>query len=198
LGSKRKFFSLAHNRNIFDFPILFNEIQSALSSNTNDEIPTTKQDSNIDFNQTSLTSIACTDSLNFFREMRRLLNEKDTIPYPDDKSGLVNPLDLSVSTTHHEYVEIPLKSDSTQQLPSMKLVKIYEREFNRPSNYKSHRAEDDCLVLLTILKRYLPDWLEWIEVNHRLLSDFSFLPTTTTTKKISPKTKVNMKRPFKF
>jgi hypothetical protein len=131
--------------------------------------------------------------------MRRLLNEEvDVTPSPNDKSTSTNPLDLSVSITHRGYVEIPLKSDSIQQLPSMNLVKIYEREFNRTSNYKSHRAEDDCLMLLAILKRYLPDWLQWIELNHRLLSDFSFLPSIRTTKKISPKTNVNTKRPFKF
>jgi hypothetical protein len=85
----------------------------------------------------------------------------------------------------------------------MKLVKIYEREFDRISNLKSHRAEDDCLMLLAILKRYLPDWIEWIDINHRILSDFSFLPTVTrtvtaTTRKLSPKNHVNVKRPFKF
>ena len=85
----------------------------------------------------------------------------------------------------------------------MKLVKIYEREFNQTSNLKSHRAEDDCLMLLAILKRYLPDWIEWMDINYRILSDFSFLPTvtrteTTTTKKLSSKNNVNVKRPFKF
>ncbi|CAF5195626.1 unnamed protein product [Rotaria magnacalcarata] len=80
----------------------------------------------------------------------------------------------------------------------MKLVKIYEREFSQAtSQLKSHRAEDDCLMLLAIIKRYLPDWLEWLELNQRPLSYFSTLPLTST-KQTSPKPIVNTKRPLKF
>jgi hypothetical protein len=141
--------------------------------------------------------MACADSLNFFRGIYRLLNDPDPAECNNN-----TPLP-SASTIHRGYVEIPIKSDLTRQLPSMKLIKIYEREFNRRSELISHRAEDDCLMLLAILKRYLPDWLEWIDINHRPLNDFSFLPTitqstTTTTKNISPKNNVNVKRPLKF
>jgi len=81
----------------------------------------------------------------------------------------------------------------------MKLSKIYEREFSQKTSlFKAHRAEDDCLMLLAILKRYLPDWIEWIEINHQPLSHFSSLPLTIATKKSSPKTNVNIKPPFKF
>ena len=139
-----------------------------------------------------LTSIACVDSINFFREIYRLLNDPDVVPECE------NSVLSTASTVHRGYVEIPIKADHIRQAPSVKLVKIYEREFDRISNLKSHRAEDDCLMLLAILKRYLPDWIEWMNMNHRILSDFSFLPTTTTTKKISPKTNINVKRPLKF
>ena len=145
-------------------------------------------------------SIACADSLNFFREIYRLLNDKDILD-TNDQSGKNVSVDLSsssISTKHCGYVEIPLKSNITQQLPSMKLIKIYEREFNRILNFKSHRAEDDCLMLLAILKRYLPDWLEWIDVNYRPLKEFSFLPSINSTAKFSPKKNVKIKRPLKF
>jgi len=144
----------------------------------------------------SLISIACVDSMNFFREIYRLLNDKDIV----NNTTLVDSSSSTVSTTRRGYVEIPMKSEHTEQKPSVKLIKIYEREFNRISNLKSHRAEDDCLMLLAILKRYLPDWLEWIDIHHRPLSHFSFLPTTTTTRstKFSPKNNVNVKRPLKF
>jgi hypothetical protein len=161
--------------------------------------------------------------------MHRLLNDKDTVQYPDESipsessvtsnqngcnnNALVDPLDITSSPStsvnnnhsfsHLGYVEIPIKYipslDPTRQQPSMKLSKIYEREFSQKASlFKAHRAEDDCLMLLAILKRYLPDWLEWIEINHQPLSQFSSLPLTITTKKSSPKTSVNIKRPFKF
>lgn len=80
----------------------------------------------------------------------------------------------------------------------MRLVKIYEREFcEKSSQLKSHQAEDDCLMLLALIKRYLPDWLEWIELNHQTLKNFSSLPLSTT-KKTPPKTLVTTKRPLKF
>ncbi len=229
---------LAHNGNLFDFPILFQEIQSALSTppysanNENkciDEINTiistdntTTKDSCVQttsdyYNQTSLLSIDCADSLVFFREMHRLLNDKDILQYPIesppseppnisnennyDNNKSVDTIE-STSSSHLGYVEIPIKyvpsQDPAREHVSMKLVKIYEREFNgKTSHLKSHQAEDDCLMLLALLKRYLPDWLEWIELNHQPLNNFISLPLTTT-KKSPPKTFVNTKRPLKF
>ncbi|CAF3176118.1 unnamed protein product [Rotaria socialis] len=253
---------VAHNGNLFDFPILLTEIRSALSSPSfyvvnmtnstndvslsnmniavaNDNISTaslTTKDSftqtsitNDDSNQTSLLSIACADSLVFFREMHRLLNDKNlvqcsveniskecpTISNQDQchnnvSTDSIEPTSISEtpnttnnnSSSHHGYVEIPIKyipsQDPARQQLSMKLVKIYEREFSQAtSQLKSHRAEDDCLMLLAIIKRYLPDWLEWLETNQRPLSYFSTLPLTST-KKTFPKPIVNTKRPLKF
>jgi len=228
---QKPFCFVAHNGNQFDFPILFKEIQSALSTppysinNDNkciDELntiisnddSTTKdscvQTTNDYYNQTSLLSIDCADSLVFFREIHRLLNDKDIIQCPNENNQ-PEPLITSNQTecnnnncsSHLGYVEIPIKyipsPDPARQQTSMKLVKIYEREFNeKTSSLKSHRAEDDCLMLLAILKRYLPDWIEWIEINHRPLNDFDSLPLTTTTKKYPPKPIVNRKPPLKF
>lgn len=210
---------IAHNGNLFDFPILFAEIQSALSNpsfytnatinnhiyetNTtmsNDEISvdclSTKETSiqtittNNDYSSTSLLSIDCADSLVFFRYMYRLLNDKHV--YQDSiehnlseflvRSNRIecqnNASGDSIQLNSSSHGETPIKyipsSDPMRQTPSMKLGKIYEREFNKQiSHLKSHHAEDDCLMLLAILKRYLPDWLEWIEVNHQPLSNFS-------------------------
>jgi hypothetical protein len=169
------------------------------------------------YNQTSLLSINCADSLVFFRQVHRLLNDKDIVQYPIENIQK-EPLIVSnenvcnnnkssdtteSSSSHLGYVEIPIKyipsADPTRQQPSMKLVKIYEREFNekKTSHLKSHRAEDDCLMLLAIIKLYLPDWLEWIEINHQPLYDFISLPLSTT-KKSPPKAIVNTKRPLKF
>ena len=149
--------------------------------------------------QTSLFSIDCADSLVFFREMHRLLNDKDLVQYPEEKppSEPVIP-----SSTHHGYVEIPIKyipsADPARQQPSMKLVKIYEREFgDNALKLQAHRAEDDCLMLLAILKRYLPDWIDWVERHHRKLNDFSSLPLPAT-KKPPPKPVINRKPPLKF
>jgi hypothetical protein len=225
---------LAHNGNLFDFPILYQEIQSALSTppysavnhnqcldeisiNTSNDTLLTK-DSSVQTtddwsNQSSLLSIDCADSLVFFREMHRLLNDKNLLQYPKEnipsEPAVMNesPLEESTASSRLGYVEIPIKyipsADPARQQPSMKLVKIYEREFNeKTSHLKSHRAEDDCLMLLAILKRYLPDWLEWIESNHRPLNQFHSFPllttTTTTTKKFSPKPIVNTKPRLRF
>ena len=222
---------LAHNGNLFDFPILFKEIQSVLSIPvysisdldqipvntsslpTNDACVQTIDDPSS--NHSILFSIACADSLPFFREIYRLLNDKDLLQSPCDniQSEPVTPSEssnkpclTSSSSSRLGYVEIPLKyipsSDPARQPPSMKLVKIYEREFPlNTASLRAHRAEDDCLMLLAILKRYLPDWLEWIESNHRLLKDFpsSLSPTTTTTRKPSPpKPVINRKPPLRF
>ncbi|CAF0814672.1 unnamed protein product [Rotaria sp. Silwood1] len=262
---------VAHNGNLFDFPILFSEIKSALSSpsfyanittnnnhnnNHNEcilETNTTISNDNVslaclttkdsciqtittrdDYNQTSLLSIECADSLVFFRQIHRLLNDKDLVQYLNeniplepfsvisnqnecqnnvsvDSNELASSSSSSATATNHNsssrlgYVEIPIKyipsQDPTrqqQQQLSMKLIKIYEREFNqKASQLKSHRAEDDCLMLLALLKRYLPDWLEWIELNHQSLSNFSSLPFTST-KQTLPKSTENTKRPLKF
>jgi DNA polymerase III epsilon subunit-like protein len=222
---------LAHNGNLFDFPILFKEIQSALSTppysvnNSHtciDEIHTSLpikdssvQTTNDYYTQTSLFSIDCADSLVFFREMHRLLDDKDIVQYPienirsepltiSNQNGCNNneSIDTTKSSSHLGYVEIPIKYipslDPARQQPSMKLVKIYEREFNeKTSHFKSHRAEDDCLMLLAILIRYLPDWLEWIELNHCPLNHFDSLPLSTTNKP-SPNTVVNRKPRLKF
>ena len=166
---------------------------------------------NNDNSQTSLFSIDCADSLIFFREMQQSLNEKksvqqliDTIPSESlvisDQNGgnnnaLINPLELtsspikstnnSNSSSPHGCITMPIayipSPDPARQQPSMKLVKIYEREFkHNASHLKSHRAEDDCLMLLAILKRHLPAWLNWIEMNHQPLSKFFPLSCTTT------------------
>jgi hypothetical protein len=145
--------------------------------------------------------------------MHRLLNDKDIVQYPiENIPTITNENDCnnnksvdsieSSSSSHLGYVEIPIKyipsADPARQQPSMKLVKIYEREFNeKTSHLKSHRAEDDCLMLLAILKRYLPDWIEWIERNHQPLNYFMSLPLSATTKSL-PKPLVNTKRPLKF
>ncbi len=232
---------LAHNGNVFDFPILFKEIQSALSippysanadnqcvddinvNNSNDDtsLPTkdcSVQTTNNYHNQTTLFSIDCADSLAFFREMYRLLNDKDLVQYPiettpSEPSNPPNEQECNnhrspdpiepTSSPHLGYIEIPIKyipsPDPARQQLSMKLGKIYEREFNeKASCLKAHRAEDDCLMLLAILKRYLPDWLEWIESNHRLLNDFHSLSLTTTTRKSPPKPVVHSKPRLKF
>jgi hypothetical protein len=147
--------------------------------------------------------------------MHRLLNDKDLVQYPKENipaEPVVTPLSQnecldspieSTTSSRLGYVELPIKyipsADPARQQPSMKLVKIYEREFNcQTSHLKSHRAEDDCLMLLAILKRYLPDWLEWIEENRRSLNQFQSLPLTTTTKKPLPKPIVNTKPRLRF
>ena len=159
--------------------------------------------------QSSLFSIACADSLVFFREMHRILNDKDLLQPPKENipSEPITPnecLDKPYSPSARlGYVEIPVKYnpsvDPARQQLSMKLSKIYEREY--PMNLarlQSHRAEDDCLMLLAILKRYLPDWLEWIETNHRLLNDFPSSPSTATMRKSPPKPLINRKPPLRF
>lgn len=141
--------------------------------------------------------------------MYRLLNDKDLLQSPCDniQSEPVTPNEkppLTSSSSRHGYVEIPIKyipsSDPARQQPSMKLVKIYEREFPLNSAcLRAHRAEDDCLMLLALLKRYLPDWLEWIETNHRLLKEFPSTPMTTMKKSSSPpKPLINRKPPLRF
>lgn len=173
-----------------------------------------------------LFDIDCTDSLVFFREMHRLLNDKDIlennpsepvnttneIHNPSESVDTTNKTDCADnnnninksidSTTRLGYVEIPIKYipsiDPARQQLSMKLIKIYEREFAHKSTHlKSHRAEDDCLMLLALIKRYLPDWLEWIEINHQKLNNFMSLPLVTV-KKTLPKPVINRKRPLKF
>lgn len=232
------FLYLAHNGNLFDFPILLQEIQSALSipsysilSNDscldeitvnipNDALPLPNRDASVQTtddssSQSSLLSINCADSLVFFREMHRLLNDKDLVQYPKENVQSEPAVPVSQNECPEKpctpssrlgYVEIPIKYipsvDPARQQVSMKLVKIYEREFPQSaSHFKSHRAEDDCLMLLAILKRYLPDWLEWIETHHSSLNQFHSSPlttTTTTTKKFPPKTVVNRKPPLRF
>lgn len=203
---------LAHNGNLFDFPILFREIQFALSTYTGEikvdlSIATTNlsiDDSTI-ANETSLSSIDCADSLVFFREMHRLLNDKDLVQYPEDKSPIQSVTNQTTPTTsnHVGYVEIPIKyipsTDPARQQTSMKLSKIYEREFNiNSSNLQAHRAEDDCLMLLALLKRYLPDWLDWIDENHRKFNDFHVYPKAKPQPPPPPKPVVNRKPPLKF
>jgi hypothetical protein len=182
-----------------------NEIDATMS---NDDIPVTSISTNNDNSQTSLFSIDCADSLIFFREMQQSFNEKkpvqqriDTIPSESlvisNNNALINPLELTSSpvestnnsnssspngctNTNMRIKYIP-SLDPARQQPSMKLVKIYEREFkHNTSHLKSHRAEDDCLMLLAVLKRHLPAWLQWVEMNHQPLSKFFSLSCTTT------------------
>jgi DNA polymerase III epsilon subunit-like protein len=228
---QKPFCFVAHNGNLFDFPILFQEIQSALSTppysavnnnnqcldeqtvNISNDTLSTKdscvQTTDDLSNQSSLLTIDCADSLVFFREIHRLLNDKDLVQYPKENipSEPViipeSPPDNPTTSSRLGYVELPIKYipsvDPARQQPSMKLIKIYEREFNfQTSHLKSHRAEDDCLMLLAIIKRYLPDWLEWIERNHRLLNQFHSFPLTTTKKNISPKPIINTKPRLRF
>lgn len=159
---------VAHNGNVFDFPIFFNEIRSAISSDETSE----------------LFSFECVDSIRFFRPIFRLLIE----PVVETEKKTV------VETQRRGFVEIPMKFSLVDQIPSLKLEQIYEREFkSKISTLKSHRAEDDCLMLLAILKLYLPDWFDWIDENSRLLSDFNSLPSVSS----APPTK-KVKRPLKF
>jgi len=207
------FLFLAHNGNFFDFPIFFKEIQSALSNNNN---TTSTDDKQVDISlatnnlsihdsstgkETFLFSIDCADSLPFFREIHRLLNDKDLVQYPDNNSS-VQPVTTTVNNNHAGYVEIPIKytpsTDPARQQVSMKLSKIYEREFkDNASNRQSHRAEDDCLMLVALLKLYLPDWLVWVDRNHRKLSTFHSYPTHKQ-QPPPPKPVVNRKPPLKF
>lgn len=192
-----QWFALAHNGNIFDFPIFFAEIQSVssrISSEPSSQTPTN--------GQSSLGAHACVDSLGFFRTMYRILIEesgdqlsttKDDLCYQTHESSL----DTNSATVHRGYVEIPLKSNVSQPVASMKLASIYEREFNQASPWKSHRAEDDCLMLLALLKLYLPDWSLWMDDHQRPLSHFASLPLKSTAN-LPAKTEKKTKRPFKF
>ena len=192
-----QWFALAHNGNIFDFPIFFAEIQSA-SSRISLE-PCSKTPTN---EPSSLGAHACVDSLSFFRSMYRILNEesgdqrsttKDDLSYQTHESSL----ETNSATIHRGYVEIPLKSNVIQPAASMKLASIYEREFNQASPWKSHRAEDDCLMLLALLKLYLPDWSLWMDDHQRPLNHFASLPLKSTAN-LPAKTEKKIKRPFRF
>ena len=202
----------AHNGNQFDFPILFNEIRAALSvppfhANQENldqccsaplkgtEIGTQTILTREDHTQTSLMSMACADSIVFFRR-RWNLTAGQGIPVSIDQgegdrlTGCVNSNAAATpesppSSTQLADVDKPVKyvpsSDPARQQPSMKLVNIYAREFNLDtSSLTAHRAEDDCLMLLAILKRYLDEWLPWIETHHQPLSHFSSMGMTTT------------------
>jgi regulator of replication initiation timing len=169
------------------------------------------QTTSTDIYLTSLLSIECADSLVFFREMQQSINDKNTsqheinnIPSESlvisnqngcNNNALTDPMELTSSPVRstnnnnssslHGYGKMPSayipSPDPARPQPSMKLVKIYEREFHQKiSHFKSHRAEDDCLMLLAILKRYLPAWLEWIAMNHKPLSNFFSLSCTTS------------------
>lgn len=142
--------------------------------------------------------------------MHRLLNDAELVKLPDEKnSSSGEPLDLSLPTatipsatsSRLGYVELPPKyvpsTDPARQQVSMKLSKIYEREIGQSSALQAHRAEDDCLMLLAVLKRYLPDWLDWIETHTQSLNDFSTMPSSSTIQN-SSKIFVKVKRPFKF
>lgn len=98
------------------------------------------------------------------------------------------------SFVRHGYIEIPM-----QQSPlSMKLEEIFRREFHGSALFKSHRAEDDCLMLLSLIKQYLPDWFEWIETETlRQLSEFHRLPLKDESK-IKKSTEKILKPPLKF
>lgn len=101
-------------------------------------------------------SIVCGDSLRFFREKSSLF-EKHRI-------------------NSNEQENLPVSSFDSMRKISMKLSDIYEREFDDfPAKLQNHRAEDDCLMLIAILKRYLNDWLPWLDENHRPLKHFSDL-----------------------
>ena len=177
-------FALAHNGNVFDFPVLFNEIQSASVDGTS---------------ASSLISMACVDSLSFFRDMHRLMNDADILQDPQEQTSATSTTTIEpmVSTTRCGYVEIPAKSTAHRPVPSMKLDQIYAREFNRTPQFPSHRAENDCLILLATLRLYLPDWLEWIENNHRPLRDFFPLPSKSSSKGPS-KPPAPTKRPLRL
>jgi hypothetical protein len=187
---------LAHNGDLFDFPILLSEIQAALNgpslnktisscisshcvqtksnlSNMNPSIEMIDASTQtvIEYDepsQTWLTTIACADSLIFFRNHSQLL-KNTTRCLPTSAQSIDTPV---------QYIP---SADPARQQPSMKLVNIYEREFPQSTTgRRCHRAEDDCLMLIAILKRYLADWLTWIERNHRPLSDFSSLSLLAT------------------
>lgn len=152
------------------------EIQSALSEPSSEE---TKDPS------TWLGSIACTDSIVFFRQMYQLSQEKrinpesTTNPRPlssslDEKTAMTNQSNSSPARSVDTPVKYIPSVDSARPAPSMRLGKIYEREFPYGrTQLIAHRAEDDCLMLLAILKRYVNDWLPWIEENHQCLAQFS-------------------------
>lgn len=159
----RTLFSLAHNGNQFDFPIFWKEIQSALTNESGDAP------------STDLATIDCADSLIFFRQMYQIYRERRT-NYRSTPNAFVD----SISTVEQiQSGDMPMRYvpsiDPMRQQPSMKLKKIYEREFQSESfgQLIAHRAEDDCLMLLAILKRYLTDWLPWIDENHQCLNQFS-------------------------
>ena len=155
---------------MFDFPIFYNEIRSVSSKSF------------------EFLRSACVDSLPFFRHIFRLLNENDE--FVDEKTKISTLVDSS--TVHRGFVEIEIPKNSSQTTPSMKLEEIYRREFNERIPWKSHQAENDCLMLLSLIKIYLPDWIDWINENHRKLDEFSFLPT------FSSKEKTKIKRKLKF
>ena len=206
---------VAHNGNQFDFPILFNEIQSALAippfqanhenldqcSSTllhRTEIGTQTILTREDHTQASLMSMACADSIEFFRRSSNLAAGQETIASIDDGQGdrrtacagsnAATQPESAPSSTQLADVDKPVKYvpslDPARQQPSMKLVNIYTREFNLDiSSLTAHRAEDDCLMLLALLKRSLAEWLPWIEAHHRPLTHFSSMELKTTVSK---------------
>ena len=163
-----------------------------------------------DYNPSSLLSIDCADSLVFFRHLYHLHNNRTNIQYTmettlsesstksnhienvsTDSTELTSSSQIFTNNNSSSHIANVLNKpvkyipslDPARQRLSMKLSKIYEREFNKnASELKSHHAESDCLMLLAVLKRYLSDWLEWIELNHQPLSYFTTLPLTTMKK----------------
>ena len=130
--------------------------------------------------------------MRFFREILRLLIEP-TVPE--------TPPAVATVGSHRGYVEIPMKYSTAEQIPLLKLEEIYRREFHSAvSKFQSHRAEDDCLMLLALLKLYLADWLEWTEENARPLREFNHLPQSSPSppKQLIAPPEKKVKRPLKF
>lgn len=199
-------FILAHNGDQFDFPIIFHEIQCALggsrcladpSSQPHCQVATATVDnsaspsltdaatqtisSRADHNQLLLTSTACADSLAFFRHLHRSLNDEDLAPASVPLDGNAQP----PPPAHPEHTETPApyvpSADPELNRLSLKLSVLYQRELPQGTfHLKAHQAESDCLMLLAVLKRYLPRWLDWIESNHHPLSYFSSTSLFTT------------------
>ncbi|CAF1037029.1 unnamed protein product [Adineta ricciae] len=188
---------IAHNGDLYDFPILFHEIQTTLSNCGRSSIDNTQlnyQSTSIqiddpsslltkdvsvqtisskdDHNQMSFLSIPCADSLAFFRHLSQLETENQTNS-SENSTMTSTESSMSVDTSDKSSSYIPTP-DPERNKPSLKLSKIYQRELpNGTSHLKHHQAEHDCLMLLAILKRHLSRWLQWIEVNHRPLNYFS-------------------------
>ncbi|CAF0926483.1 unnamed protein product [Adineta ricciae] len=188
---------ISHNGDLYDFPILSHEIQTAMSNcdrspignaqlnYQSTSIPTDDPSSLLtkdvsvqtisskdDHNQMSFLSISCADSLAFFRHLSQLETENQ-VNSPENSIMIPTESGMSVDTSDKSSTYIPTP-DPERNKPSLKLSKIYQRDFpSGTSHLKHHQAEHDCLMLLAILKRHLSLWLQWIEVNHRPLNYFS-------------------------